>query len=209
MGIVRFAFFASLILWCLPVRNLARKFAAWFFLPGVLCRRLLSALVAIGQSHPHFGESVRHLCRVVAGSTVSAICPRNRILSDAPQLRPVRSIALGRAARLRFVSLAIQRGLGFELPEVAATGRRIFVVLIASLIIKNLLDAAFAWPFRLMGSYISPLFTTPKEFPVWEWGNGLIECTVVAACTLLAFRSDRMESYPERFRRDAIGKVAA
>lgn len=189
------AFFASIVLWCLPVRNAARKFAVWVFLPLGLALVYFLFLVLIGRSETPsvlaspsqiiveqlrvFPRRLAHLgigfYVTLLGATLLAIC--------------VRAFSVGKISLpLRFRGQA--PGLGVE-PD-NGLGRRIFFVLALSMLFSIFVLSAIegAIGTSLSISAMRRIAWWPMNFSVVEWAPALLTAIVTVICAIIILRDD-------------------
>lgn len=184
------AFFASVVLWCLPVRNAARKFAVWVFLPAGLAVLYFLFLVLIGRNQ-----------------TPSVLAPSSQIIGEQLRVFPQRLAHLGigfyvtllGAAALALCVWAFSVGkvnlpLRFrgQMPDLGAEpnsglGRRVFIVLalgtaFSALVLsvaEGIVETSFpAFKLVWIGSW-------PRNFPILEWAPALLAATVTAICAVV------------------------
>jgi membrane protease YdiL (CAAX protease family) len=190
---VRLSFLGSLALWCLPVRNLWRKFAGWVLLPGGLGVLWFIAIVLLSRPEPP-----------------SVLESPGQILQD--NLRPFlgRLLQLGsgfyitllgmalcavalRIAAVRRVPLPIQFRESANHPQGAAreeiAAPRLFVLVVATAVVAAVIQMGIFVPMMPMPGVPLPWYDTwPHFFSAWQWLPELLDGFAVAACAILLFR---------------------
>jgi membrane protease YdiL (CAAX protease family) len=202
---VHFSFLGSLALWCLPVRNLWRKFAGWVLLPGGLGVVWFIAIVLLSRPQPP-----------------SILESPGQILQD--NLRPLlgRILQLGsgfyitllgmalcavalRVAAVRRVPLPIQfresanRSQGAAREEIVAP--RLFVLIVAAVVVAAVIEMGIFVPMMPVPGAPLPRYDIwPHFFPAWQWLPELLDGVVVAACAILLFRPSGQMGTSQRMR---------
>lgn len=191
--VVRFSFLGSLALWCLPVRNLWRKFTGWVLLPGglgviwfivvVLLSRpqppsLLESPGQILQDdlHPFLGR----LLQLGTGFYITllgmALC----------------AVAL-RVAAIRGVPLPIQFRESSNRPRWVAkeeqAAPRLFVLIVVTTLVAAVIEMGIFVPMVPVSGASLPWYDSwPHFFAAWQWLPELLQGLVVAACAIFLFR---------------------
>jgi membrane protease YdiL (CAAX protease family) len=203
--VVRFAYTASLVLWCVPVRNPSRKFFWWVFLPIGLC--VLGSLAFFGLG---------------LGGFSSVLEPESDALRDhlrsLPQLFRGTGIGLWATIAGAFVFFGALHGVRegrFSLPvrfrgtiskSAGAPGasnlvRRVFLLLIVSLVLVTLAEICTEVALATLNSNDLPrIFSWPRGLPAWYWLTNLFDPAITGVCAAFIFRvnrDDRIESARE------------
>jgi membrane protease YdiL (CAAX protease family) len=202
---VHFSFLGSLALWCLPVRNLWRKFTGWVLLPGGLAVIWFTAIVLLSRPQPP-----------------SLLEPLGEILHD--DLRPLlgRLLQLGtgfyitllamalcvialRVAAVRSVPLPIQFRASANHPQGSAreetVAPRLFVLVVATTAVAAIIEMGIFLPMVPVPGAPLPWYDTwPQFFSAWQWLPGLLEGLVVAACAICLFGLGGQIAGPQRKR---------
>src|SRR5580700_3231680 len=193
LSAVHFSFLGSLALWCLPVRNLWRKFAGWVLLPGGLGVIWFIAIVLLSRPQ-----------------APSVLESRGQILQDdlLPFLGRLFQLGSGfyitllgmalcavalRIAAVRRVPLPIQfreraiRPQGAAREEIATP--RLFVLVVATAVVAAVIQMGIFVPMMPMPGVPLPWYDTwPHFFSAWQWLPELLDGFAVAACAILLFR---------------------
>jgi membrane protease YdiL (CAAX protease family) len=202
---VHFSFLGSLALWCLPVRNLWRKFAAWVLVPGGLAVTWFIAVVLESRAPP-----------------LSLLEPPGQILHDdlRPFLERLHQLGTGfyitllgmalcavalRVAAVRGVPLPIRFRETANHPQRSAREeidvRRLFVLVVFTTVVAAVIQMGFLVPMMPSPGAPRPWYDTwPHSFRAWEWLPDLLEGLVVAACAILLFRPGRETGTSQRKR---------
>jgi membrane protease YdiL (CAAX protease family) len=203
--VVHFSFLGSLALWCLPVRNLWRKFTGWVLLPGGLAVIWFIVIVLLSRPQPP-----------------SLLESPGQILQD--DLRPFlgRLLQLGtgfyitllgmilcaaalRVTTIRRVPLPIQfrassgRPQGAAMEEKAAP--RLFVLIVVTTLVAAVLEMGIFVPMVPVSGASLPWYASwPHFFAAWQWLPELLEGLVVATCAILLFRPSGQTGTSQRKR---------
>ena len=193
LSAVHFSFLGSLALWCLPVRNLWRKFAGWVLLPGGLGVIWFIAIVLLSRPQ-----------------APSVLESRGQILQDdlLPFLGRLFQLGSGfyitllgmalcavalRIAAVRRVPLPIQfreraiRPQGAAREEIATP--RLFVLVVATGVVAAVIEMGIFLPMMPVPGAPLPWYDTwPHFFSAWQWLPQLLDGLAVAACAVLLFR---------------------
>ncbi|HEX4075186.1 MAG TPA: CPBP family glutamic-type intramembrane protease [Candidatus Acidoferrales bacterium] len=202
---VQFSFIGSLALWCLPARNLWRKFAGWVLLPGGLAVTWFTAIVLLSRPQPP-----------------SLIESPGQILQD--DLRPFlgRLLHLGtgfyitllgmalcavalRVAAVRGVPLPIRFQESAHPPQGSAreeiVAPRLFVLVVVTTVVAAVVEMGiFAPTVPVPGAPLPWYDAWPHFFAAWQWLPDLLEGLVVAACAIFLFRPSRQTGNSQRKR---------
>jgi len=193
LTLVRWAFVASVALWCLPVRDAVRKFAVWVFLPAGVTVTWFLFLVFTGPIPHH-----------------SLLEPESQEALDHLRAFPDRFQSLGIGFYITLVGIAaltlcllgFRRGtislpMRFRAEEasvaVARTdglGKRVFSLVAAGTLATTLLSVleSLAAPQQLSNPAIRLIETWPQNFSLLVWGPSLVTAIVCAACAALLFK---------------------
>jgi hypothetical protein len=197
------AFFASVVLWCLPVRNVARRFAAWVFLPLGLALAYFLFLVLIGRSE-----------------TPSILAPRSQIIAEQLRVFPARlphlgigfyitllgGLALGFcvwAFRVGKINLPLRFRGQAPVSGVEANpdlGRRLFVVLAVSAVCSFVVMLPILAAMRRVGSW-------PNNFSILEWAPPLSTAIITAVCAVVILRDDQKRLFSRKWDKLLVRQV--
>lgn len=200
---------ASVALWCLPFRSVARKFATWVFFPVGLAVFWFLFLVSIAPVSPH-----------------SILEPESQLFLDHLRAFPVRFAALGigfyitliGAASLALCLWAFRRGnvslpLRFRRPvansESAVNlgfGKRVFALIAVGIfasIILSVFETSAAIglsrpAMRLIGMW-------PRNFPLLTWAPALATAITCSVCAVLLFENEPRETLAPNAHRPPLG----
>jgi membrane protease YdiL (CAAX protease family) len=194
--IATFAIFASVVLWCLPVRNTARKFAAWVFVPLGVALAYFLLLVLIGRC-----------------TTPSILAPSSQIFVEQLRAFPARlthlgigfyitllgGVALGFCVRefrvgkinlpLRFRDQAPVSGVEAA-PDL---GRRVFVFLAVSLLCSFVVMLAILRAPPRISSW-------PRGLSILEWGPPFFTAFLIAVCAAVLLKDNQEKPLPRKSR---------
>ena len=199
------SFLGSVALWCLPARNLWRKFGAWVLLPGGLAVMWFIAIVLVSRPQlrsllespgqvlqddlRHF---LGHLLQLGTGFYITllgmALC----------------GVAL-RVAAIRGVPLPVEfrkaanRRQGAAREEVI--GPRLFVLAVITAVVAAVVQMGIFVPMIPEPATPLPWYDTwPHFFPAWQWLPELLDGLAVAACAVFLFRPSEQTGTPQRKR---------
>lgn len=184
LSAVGFSFLGSVALWCLSVRNLWRKYAAWVLLPGGFGLVWFIAIVLSSRPQP-----------------ISLLEPRGEIpFGRLFQLGTgfyitllgiaLYAIALGVAA-VWPVPLPIEFRASANRPQGTTRGeitaRRFFVLVVVTTLIATVIEMGIFLPMTPI-SGATPWFDGwPHSFAAFQWLPELLDGLVVAGCAILLF----------------------
>jgi len=202
---VHFSFLGSLALWCLPVRNLWRKFTAWVLLPGGLAVMWFIAIVLLSRPQPP-----------------SLVEPRGEILHDDLRLLLGRLLQLGTGFYITLLGMAlcgialrVAAVRGVPLPihfrarannsggsaRVETVAPRLFMLAAVTTVVAAVIEMGIFLPMMPVPGAPLPWYDTwPQFFSAWQWLPGLLEGLVVAACAIFLFGPERQIGRPQRQR---------
>ena len=204
---MRFSYTASFVLWCVPVRNVSRKFLWWVFLPIALGVFVSIAVYGLGWPGPvsvlepepgALQGILRSLPHSFADIGIAAYLTLAGVLVLAGALRSVR---LGRMSLpLRLRGTADQ---SHDAPDRRSLVRRVFQLLIASLVLVSIVQfGADMVLVALSDRGLPRIFAWPRGFPAWDWLSMLCGAAIAGFWGALIFGNDRAELslHPRRFR---------
>lgn len=201
------AFFASVVLWCLPLRNVLRKFAVWVFLPIVLAVVYFLALVLISRS-----------------PDASLLTPSSQIVSEQLHMFPSRLLLLGRGFYVTLfgvfaialclwayhkgkINLPLRpRGMPTSRDGDHGLAQRVFIVLAIStafaVIAIGTVEGiiAVAYPVSRLGRW-------PANFSVILWGPALAAAILTAICAIGVLHPDTGKPSIRRWNKQLAGSI--
>lgn len=193
---VHFGFLGSVALWCLPLRGLWRKFAAWVFLPSALAVVCFLAIVLLSRAQaPSLFESRRQVLQEDLHEFP------NRLLHLGTGFYItllgigllVVSLWIARVCRVplpvRFHETARRQGNSVQAPDLS---RKIFVVVIAATAIAMLVGLTIFTSMIPTAGKVLPWYDNwPQDFAAWRWLPDLLDGLAVAACAVILIRTDQ------------------
>jgi len=190
--VVHLGFLGSLALWCLPVRNLWRKFAGWVLLPGGLAVTCFTAIVLLSHPQPpSLLESPGQILQDDLHSFLERLLQLGTGFYITLLGMALCAVAL-RIAAVRGVPLPIQfRESGH--PQWAAkeekTAPRLFVLIVVTALAAAAIEMGILVPMVPAPGTSLPWYDSrPHFFAAWQWFPELLEGLVVAVCAILLFR---------------------
>jgi len=202
---VHFSFLGSLALWCLPVRNIWRKFAGWVLLPGGLGVIWFIAIVLLSRPQP---LSVLESPGQILRDDLHTFLGRLLLLGSGFYITllgmALCAVAL-RIAAVRRVPLPIQfresanRPQGAAREEIAAP--RLFVLVVATAVVAAVIQMGIFVPMMPVPGAPHPWYDTwPHFFSAWQWLPELLDGFAFAACAILLFRPNGQTVTSQRKR---------
>jgi membrane protease YdiL (CAAX protease family) len=193
MALVRFAFFASLVLWCLSARKIVSRFAAWVFLPAGLALAAFPAfLIATTRPRNAFVDAF------IAAAHVSppTIRPWFPTLNVGIYLAMSGLIVLATGLilmRRRMISLPFHFCEAGEIKEqrrqeIFHSARDIFIFVI----VMTVWTFAESWGLVIPGLLgKKPIIWDSRSFAVIQWAPALVNAVIAAGLAFFLLRAER------------------
>jgi hypothetical protein len=208
MGLARFACFASLVLWCLSMRKVVRRFVLWVFLPAgvalvvfptfliattqqrnaALDALSIAAHVALPATRPWFPTLGAGIYLTVSGLILLAV---GLILV----CRELTSLPL----RFRGATESTER----RREEISHSARGIFVFVIFMIVWTFVISWGLTIPV-LFGKTVS---WNSRSFAVFQWAPALVNALAAACLAFFLLRTERPEAFHRIASQAALSHV--
>lgn len=191
---VRFAYTASVVLWCAAVRKPIRKFFWWVLLPivsGVLSATVLFLTwrdSTVSFLEPELEVVLRHvrsLPSLLARPGMGAYLTLLGLAVLAVSLWAVRTARMS-------LPLRFQKVVG-QANDSSSLSQPFFTVVIVSLVLVTLFEFLAGYAIAISPPDRLPLiFRWPRQLPACEWFSMLLGPAVALLCALVVFRKDQI-----------------
>jgi membrane protease YdiL (CAAX protease family) len=203
MGLVRFACFASLVLWGLAPRKIVTRFLAWVFLPAGLALVVFSTfLIATTRQRNAFLDTFIAAAHVALPTTR----PLFPTLGEGIYLTVSGLIVLAVGlilVRRRLISLPLRFRDAAEITErgrqeTLHSARDIFVFVIVMIVWAFAVSCALGLLVLLGREVIS---WDSRSFAIFEWGPAFVNAVAAAGLAFFLLRAERLQALHRMLRR--------
>jgi Type II CAAX prenyl endopeptidase Rce1-like len=211
---VRFSFLGSLALWCLPVRNLWRRFTDWVLLPGGVGVTWFTAIVLLSRAQPpSLLDSPAQVLRDDLQQFVGRL-PQLGTGFYATLLGIALSAVALRVAAVRHVPLPIQFRETANLPQGATReetiATRLFVLVAVTAVAAAVIELEILVSMMpVLGASLPWYDAWPRFFAAWQWLPDLLEGIVVAGCAALLLHPSKQRGTSWRKRSISLFVIVA
>ena len=210
MGLATFASFASLVLWCLSIREIVRKFVFWVLLPaGIAIAAFPAFLIATTRQRNASFDAFANATHVGLPATRSwfpALGEGIYLTAGGLILLIIGLILVSRrkiSLPLSFRDAAQSTEQGRK--EASHCGRNILMFTIVMIVWASAVSWGLVIP-TLLGR--KPLSWNSRSFAMVQWAPPLVDAIAAACLAFLLLRKERPNALNQMFRRLPIRDYA-